>query len=153
MQATEATKVINRVFVLFPSFRRWFEDLPNRRETWLAWEHALLTANYGDCLAVLDNWTTGRSSPPAGFERDQTVYKLAREARDAYHDKLRKEQQEAAREAASRRESYKPLPAFSGTMKVAYDRILTRLPEYKAGNMTFSQWQQWCAECAQECAK
>jgi hypothetical protein len=153
MQTSECTKILNRLFVLFPSFQGWFEDLPHRRETWIEWERALSTADYVDCLEVLDGWTSGRAKPPAGFERDQTVYRLAREARDIQFDRIRKQQAEAVRNAATRREDYKPLPRFAGGMKAAYDKILTRLPEYKAGGMNWPEWQQWCEKCAKELVK
>ena len=35
-------------------------------------------------------------------------------------------------------------------MKDAYDKILTRKAEYQAGEMTWPDWQDWCAECAKE---
>jgi hypothetical protein len=152
MNRDETTKLINRVFVLFPSFKTWFDELPSRNATGKAWMDALGAVDYVDALAVLDAWATGKQKPPAGFERDQTIYRLAANARELANLRHRREQaaQEVSADVKARRAAYKPLPRFAGSMKAAYDKILTRIPEYKAGQMTSEQWSEWCYQCAKE---
>lgn len=148
MTSEQVGKIIERVFVCFPSFRAWFDELGSRSQTYSEWTKALAFADYVDCLAVIDDWTSGRLKPPAGFERDQTIYKLAKEAKDRTAERERKAQGEQIRAKVDRK-SYQPI-RFDSSMSAAYAKILTRLPEYQAKRMSWADWQQWCLDCAKE---
>jgi hypothetical protein len=154
MNRDETTKLINRVFVLFPSFKSWFDELPSRNATGKAWMDALGAVDYVDALAVLDAWATGKQKPPAGFERDQTIYRLAANARELANLRHRREQaaQEVSVDVKARRAAYEALPRFSGSAKKAYDKILSRKHEYEDGKMTGVEWVEWCKVCAEEVA-
>jgi hypothetical protein len=148
MTSEQVAKIIERVFVCFPSFRAWFDELGSRNQTYGEWTKALSYADYVDCLAVIDDWTSGRARPPAGFERDQTIYKLSKEAKDRAAERDRRAEGERIR-ARVDRASYQPL-RFDASMSAAYAKILSRLGEYKAGQMDWPQWQQWCKTCSEE---
>lgn len=154
MNRDETTKLINRVFVLFPSFKSWFDELPTRNATGKAWMDALGAVDYVDGLAVLDAWSSGKQKPPAGFERDQTIYRLAANARELANLRHRREQAalDVSTDVKARRAAYEPLPRFAGKAKDAYDKILSRKHEYQDGLMTGEQWVEWCKQCAEEAA-
>ena len=152
MNSQEISKLIGRVFVCYPSFKTWFDELPSRNQTYEQWVKVLAGAEYAVCLGVLDDWTTGRLEVPAGFQREQTIYRLAKEAKDRVAERARRAESEQLR-ASVTRESYVPLPRFEGSMKAAYEKILSRLPEYKNGSMNYQQWQAWCKQCSEELVK
>ena len=148
MNSVEMNKIFKQVFVCFPSFKNWYDELPSKAQTYEVWTRALATANYVDCLEVLDQWTSGSAKPPAGFEREQTIYKLAAAARDIAAERDRRAANERTLAQADR-SRYQPLP-WDRSMKAAYTKILTRLDDYKEGRMTWSEYQDWCKQCASE---
>lgn len=152
MIEAEMTKLMARVFAIYPTLKTWYEELATKKQTGREWMRALEAVGYPECLEVLDGWTTGKGKAPQGFQREQTVYLLVAQARELADQRQQREKhREAVKvDVAHRRADYKPLPAFSGKMKDAYDKILTRKAEYQAGEMTWPQWQDWCAECAKE---
>ena len=122
MTSEQVGKIIERVFVCFPSFRAWFDGLGSRNETYDEWTKALSYAEYIDCLQVIDDWTSGRAEPPVGFERDQMIYKLAKEAKDFAAQRDSRAEGERIR-ARVDRSSYQPL-RFDDSMSAAYAKIL-----------------------------
>lgn len=152
MNSVEVSKLLRSVFVCYPTFKNWFDELPSKNETYQQWTKVLAGAEYAVCLGVLDDWTTGRLEVPAGFQREQMIYRLAKEAKDRVAERARRAESEQLR-ASVTRESYVPLPRFEGSMKEAYEKILSRLPEFKAGRMTVQQWNDWCKQCAHELVK
>lgn len=148
MNSVEQGKLFNAIFAYFPTFRTWYQELPTRDQTYAIWSKALAEVNYIDCLQVLDDWTSGKAKPPAGFEREQTIYKLAAAARDIQAERDRWAQNEKTLAQADRKQ-YTPLK-FDKSMNDAYAKILTRLDEHKAGAMTDAEWKEWCAKCASE---
>jgi hypothetical protein len=152
MIEAEMTRLMARVFAIYPTLKTWYEELPTKKQTGREWMRALEAVGYPECLEVLDGWTTGKGKAPQGFQREQTVYLLVAQARELADQRQQREKhREAVKvDVAHRRAEYKPLPKFTGTMKAAYDKILTRLPEVRSGEMTSEQWSQWCAEVAKE---
>lgn len=153
MIEAEMTRLMARVFAIYPTLKTWYEELPTKKQTGREWMRALEAVGYPECLEVLDGWTTGKGKAPQGFQREQTVYLLVAQARELADQRQQREKhREAVKvDVAHRRAEYKPLPAFSGKMKDAYEKILSRKPEYMAGEMTWPQWQAWCKSCAEEC--
>lgn len=148
MNSYEIGKLFNQLFVCFPSFKTWYNELASKDQTYQVWTKNLSTVNFVDCLEVLDNWTSGKSKPPAGFEREQTIYKLAAAAREIQLERDRWANNEKILAQADRKK-YEPIK-FDTSMKAAYEKILTRLPSYKAGEMTWDEWVEWCSKCALE---
>jgi hypothetical protein len=103
-----------RLFVAFPGFWAWVNDnSPEPKATLAQWCKTLKPYTLVECDAVLDAWTSGRTPPPAAYEREKValvVRSIIELQRSRERNRREVAEGRASFDRLRNRNNYEPLP-------------------------------------------
>jgi hypothetical protein len=134
----QAKDVIAKLATLFPDWAAWAGGV-RTPDTIKAWQSALMSQEFSDVDAVVNDWQFGRKKAPEAFERERLIYLLVEAARVLKNNRYAKLESERVRENATatpeqiqqRRSEYNRLAAEQGRMGQAMRKILLAEPKGK----------------------
>ena len=136
----------------FPQFGDMVHALRHPTETLRTYRDALEQVPFLTAKEVIADWSSGKVTPPAAYERDQTVAKLCRECRDRQDRVTRKEtaKQEVEvdrHEIAKRRAEYQPVSGWLGN---TYRRFQEKAELVKLGKLSHEEYMQYVDQVVAE---
>lgn len=152
MTREETQAILGILGTSFPQFGDMVHALRHPTETLRTYRDALEQVSFLTAKEVIADWASGKATPPAAYERDQTVAKLCRECRDRQSKQLQKvthrEEVEVDRnEVAKRRAAYQPVSGWLGN---CYRRFLEKAELVKSGRMDRGEYLRFVDEVVAE---
>jgi hypothetical protein len=145
MTREETQEILRILGTSFPQFGDMVHALRHPVDTLRTYRDALQQVPFLLAKEVIIDWSSGKVTPPAAYERDQTVAKLCRECRDRQERTTRKEVAQAevtkSREDILReRSKYQPVGGWLGKI---YRQFQEQADLHKAGKLSHSDYMKY----------
>jgi hypothetical protein len=146
----QAKDVIAKLATLFPDWAAWAGGV-RTPDTIKAWQSALMSQEFSDVDAVVNDWQFGRKKAPEAFERERLIYLLVEAARVLKNNRYAKLESERVRENATatpeqiqqRRSEYRPIADADKLMGEVMRRKAACLPQIPRAQWTRQQEIQY----------
>jgi len=150
MTDDQANNVLKQLATLFPDWAAWAGGV-RTPDTIKAWQSALMSQEFGDVDAVVNDWQFGRKKAPEAFERERLIYLLVEAARVLKNNRYAKLESERVRENATatpeqiqqRRSEYRPIADADKLMGEVMRRKAACLPQIPRAQWTRQQEVQY----------